>query len=300
MKQALRRAASEAERTELLNKMKTLAATTPPEQRQLVNELVQLVQANVRLDKSVPKLAEILRSLARGNFEDERAVAAAYLTLPTLARSARLDLAPYRTEARAVARDLVTRYPGEGRAHALLASVLLEANAARPEVLTELRRCVQLDGGAWCDGQRAALIADYQKPRCTGAQLSAPLRTFAASEWNPSRPKGRNIEANNEKLVLDPTPMLQGNDYSEISVDGDGNLALEIEPVAARRLAETTARLSGSGRVVLMLGDQVLLAATVVEPITNGRIRVTHGRNPPFAIEALCRTITRPQVPDGY
>ncbi len=287
-------------RTEELAALRSATAKATGAERPLLERMTRLLEQDEPLPNQVPELADILRSmsrLVRGRFDEERAVVGAFLSLPSLARSARLDPEPLRREGLAMTQDLVERFPAEGRAHGLRASAMMEARADAKAVLVELQRCAQLEPSAWCSRSAADLKATLERPRCSGSALKAELlATGAQQEWTrtPGATKGQWTD------VRENEPFLRSADFSSISVDADGNLALEVTEAAKARLEKETRRLVGTaaGAVVLTLGGEVLLSARVQEPITEGRIRVSRGLDrPPFRIEDLCKTVERPTVP---
>lgn len=191
-------------------------------------------------------------------------------------------------------RDFAARYPKESLAHGWLAFVLAEERADAKLILGALKRCVDLNPHAKCAQTYADTAAEYQRPRCTGAALIKPLTASAARE-KPGAP----LAANGRTYAVDPEPFLRSTDFTEVTVDDDGNLSLATSPAATTRLADETGALIKTGSsVVLKLGDDVLLVAQLRERITTGQLRVTRGQGKPaFELEKLCRSVERPQVP---
>jgi hypothetical protein len=282
--------ASKEQRLAQIAALKTAAASASGDERKLIDRMTRLLEKDEPLEKVVPEFADIVRAtakLARGRFDDERVAAGAYLSLPATARNAGLDPEPLRREAMAFIRDLVARYPNEGSAHGLLASALMEAKADSKLVLVELKRCSELDGKSSCTEQYSRLLAEFERPRCRGTALKKLLTARGAHD----------DAANGQKYSVEANPFLRAEDFASVSVDEEGNLALEVTTSARARLAQETRRLLGK-TVVLMLGDEVLLAARVQEPISDGRVRVTQGQGkPPFKLEELCRTVEHPAAP---
>jgi hypothetical protein len=192
--------------------------------------------------------------------------------------------------------DLVERFPNEGRAHGLRASALMEARADSTVVLGELERCARLEPQASCARSATDLRATLERPRCRGSALKAELlATGAQQEWT----KAPGAATGAWTAVREKEPFLRSADFASVAVDAQGNLALEVTEAAKARLAEETRRLVGTpaGAVVLTLGNEVLLSARVQEPILEGRIQVSRGRDKaPFRLEDLCKAVERPSV----
>lgn len=168
----------------------------------------------------------------------------------------------------------------------LLAALLLAAtvDAGTPRLDPSSRRS--------CANQYTKLLAEQSRPRCTGASLRKQLTASGAHDAS-AQGKGATLFANGQQYIVEAEPFLHTEDFASVSVDDDGGLALEVTPVAKARLEKGTRRLVGSGSVMLRLGEDVLLVARVMEPISEGRVRVSQGKGkPPFKIEALCRALS--------
>ena len=286
--------ASQQQKNEQVAALEKAAASASGDERALLNRMIVLMKKDQQIEKAVPELAEIVRALAkltRGDFEGEMATAGAFYALPMLARTAGLDPEPLRVEALAFIRDVVARYASQARAHGLLGSALLETKADPKLALVEFKRCSELDPKAWCANQYTKLLAEQSRPRCTGASLRKPLTASGAHEA-PTQVKGATVSANGQQYTVEAEPFLHTEDFASVSVDDDGGLALEVTPVAKARLEKETRRLVGSGSVMFRMGEEVLLVAHVMEPISEGRVRVSQGKGKPFKIEALCRALS--------
>jgi hypothetical protein len=273
-----------------------------PADRPLYELTLKLMQSDEPPEKLFPELLALLRQItprARGDWETERAIGRAWLSMPTTCRAMGMDPAPVQREAMAYLRDVVTRYPQQGRAHGLLASALLESGAEPKEALPELKRCAELDPEAWCKGMHAKIIEELERPRCSGATMTRPLTAWRAKEWSAGA-TGRVVEQNGQKLVLEGEPFLRAADFSSVAMDGEGNLALELGASATQRFSDETGRLgSVGGWMALLLGDEVLLAARVMERIPKGKISVWMGNKKGVTLESLCGRLERPKVSES-
>ncbi len=177
----------------------------------------------------------------------------------------------------------------------LLASAMLQSKADTKAVFADLEHCLALDpANEFCSGVFKRMKADLERLRCDGSALKKPLTARGAyDEWDKT--PGDLITANGAKYTVEPTPFLSSKDFSVVSVDASGDLALEVTAAARARLEQETKRLIGKN-VALMFGDEVLLVARVSGPTTEGRVQITHGNAKPFTLDALCRTIDRPVV----
>jgi hypothetical protein len=296
--------AQDAERNaQLVAQVRAARDAAAGEERELLDRMLRFVASDEPLDKKTwPEWVQLNRDLlklSRGDWEAERAAVGAFSSLGSLAQTLSLDPEPYRRESVLVARDLVTRWPAQGRAHGLLASALLQSGAENLAVLPELKRCVQLDATAdWCKRLHASLVDAAERPRCSGKQLTQTLTSTAAHDWQKGQ-TGTVIESYGMKLLVEEHPFLFNEDYALIAVDQDGNLDIEVTQPAMKRLeTETTRLVRQSGTVVMRLGDEVILSAHVNEPIANGRLHITHGaKGPPFVLDKLCRSVDRPSLP---
>lgn len=285
--------ASQEKRRAQLSAFKTAAASASGDERKLIERMIRVLEKDGPLERIVPEFADIVRAaakLGRGRFDDEHSAARAFLSLPHLAQKAGLDPEPLRREAMAFIRELVARYPNEGRAHGLLAAAMMEAKAESKLVLPALKRCSELDRTSWCTEQYAKLLADGERPRCRGTALKKPLTARGAYEEWEKQP-GATMTANGQKYSVEANPFLRTEDFAWVSVDGEGNLSLEVTMAARARLEQETRRLLGK-TVALMLGDEVLLAARVQSPTSEGQITITPGKGKaPFKLEELCRAV---------
>lgn len=280
--------------------LKALSAKTNPTERALLRRVLTLLESKEPFEKVMPQYLPLLKDAtvyAKGSLPEELALAGAYGSLPMTARSLRLDPAPYRAAALAYAKDLVARYPKEGRAHGVLASALLEAEPDSELARAELKTCATLDRSSWCVAQYERFLADLERPRCNGATLQKPLTVWGATETGPKTQGALSI--NGVTLVVEEKPILESSAFSFVGVDPDGSLSLETTKADAVTLARETRRLLRK-YFVLKLGDDVLLAGMLQSEIAGGRLRVTPGQGkPPFKLEALCATIERPKVPEA-
>jgi hypothetical protein len=289
-----------AQEEQRIAELKALAAKANPTERALLTRIIKLVESKEPFEKVMPQYLPLLKdatAYARGSLPEELALAGAYGSLPMTARSMRLDPAPYRAAALAYAKDLVARYPKEGRAHGVLASALLEAELDSELAREELKTCATLDRSSWCVAQYRQILADLERPRCSGATLQKPLTVWGATETSPKTQGALSI--NGMTLAVEAKPILESSAFSLVRVDPDGSLSLETTKADAVTLARETKRLLGK-YFVLKLGDDVLLAGMLQSEIAEGRLRVTPGQGkPPFKLEALCATIERPKVPEA-
>jgi hypothetical protein len=259
-------------------------------ERQLAVRLKQLIQQDEFSDKQVIEFSKIVRDftkLARGRLTEELAAGSLMLSLAPLAKNVGLDPEPARREAVAFASDLASRYPAEGRAHGVLASASIAANADSEIILTELKRCSELDKKSWCADTYARALSDRNRPMCRGTMLTKSLTAIGAEEESAHQ-VGPTIVYNEQKYTLEAKPFLSSEDFASIAVDPDGNLVLEVNAAAKKRLEQETKRLLRK-TVVLRFGEEILLAASLMEPIANGQIFVRRGNSqPPFSLDALC------------
>lgn len=298
-----RLAASAERRAEFVAAVKAAKEHATPEEQAFLERLVRLMDLEPDPKTTFQALVSLTREallLERGDFAAERSLTATFLSFPFSARSFSLDPAPLTQEAVSHARALVKRWPREASAHGVLASALELEPAPPKDVLAALERCVALDGAraTKCGERRDRLIAELERPRCSGAALSAPL-TFSGAQEAWKLAPGTPLTVDGVELTVEPKPFLDGAQLAALSVDDEGNLRLEATKAGAIELAQHTRRLrdTRAGYVVVRLGDEVLMAPRLMDAIEGGQVRITRGRDrAPFSLEALCKTVERPRV----
>lgn len=282
---------ADAQRKESEKQLEVLAKQVTQEERPAIDRLLKLNRSRLPLEKQVPELAAIcveLLKLSQADFDSQRAALGAYLSMPRLAESAGLDPAPYRAEGMRLAKAMVADWPKEARAHGLLATALMDSNAAELEVMRELKQCSQLEPAAWCTDYLKRAVAELERPRCAGKSLVQPLTLTGA------RARSEGVETVYDE---EPKPALSGAEIATVMVDDDGLLAIETTAEGSKHLEEVTARLikGFDGAMVVKLGEKPLVSARVVQTITNGRLTVRAGKR--LTLDELCKQVERPKAP---
>jgi hypothetical protein len=280
----------------LLAKLEAAREHAPAAERALVDRLLRALRAVQRdrgpLAPAYLELLAVTRHLGRlypRHFLTRLRVASTIAGAAASAEVLDLDGAALRAEALALARELVRDFPGEARAHGALGFALRLAADDPLATLRAYGRCLELDPAqATCRAAHQALVAEYERPHCTTADLRPDLAAHGGAEAPPGWP----VTWEGRKLYLDPPAVLTRAHVAEVTLEGrDGTL--ELTPEGRRRFTAASASLARTGGwLVLRAGGRVLLAAKVMTPITGGRLRVAG-----VDLDALCARVRRAQVP---
>ncbi len=228
-------------------------------------------------------------------------VAWAFCAVPSLARSFQVDPAPFAAESISRAEKLVAEFPNEGRAFGVLAVARGLSGADELEQLRLYDACLaRAPADADCEEGRAVVSASYEEPRCDGRGVRRGLALHAAGVGDA---RGRVVRIQGETFTLDDgPPVLVAEDFVDIRRAEEfelPSLHARTTPAAATKLRDATAALAGreDRAMVLVVDDDVLLAARVNEEITGGVVAITSG-SAPLALSRVCATIERPRLPD--
>ncbi|HEY3357350.1 MAG TPA: hypothetical protein VGQ83_29135 [Polyangia bacterium] len=279
----------------LLAKLEAARAAGPPAERALVDRLVRAlraVQGGAPPTSAFRELLAVTRDLGRlypDHFDTQLRVASTIGVAAASAEDLGLDAAALRVEAVARARALALAFPREPRAHGQLGHTLWMSGAAPLEALRPYARCLDLDPAqASCRKAHRALVDSYERPRCETADLRPDLAAHAAA----TAPPGQRMTFGGAPLYLDATPIIARDDVVAAVLE-DADATLELTPGGRGRFTAATTRLAQSGgRIALVAGGRVLLAAQVMTPITGARLRIAGA-----ALDALCARVEHRRVP---